>query len=167
MAENRSNSCEHFREQLIELLAENKAQPPDTTVADHLAACSNCRSFWATVNGLQAGFAVPDLYTPGLKYRTLMRIATEAESVDKRFLGLVVPASFVSLLLWFAIPLLLLERVLDYWLGQPWFSLMLSLLLVTSLGFLVSFLALVTLTSGKGAEQLKGRMKDLLEEFHA
>src|SRR5512147_2746330 len=116
MAENPSNSCEHFREQLIELLAENKAQPADTTVADHLAACSACRSFWATLNGLQSGFALPDLYTPGLKYRTLTRLAAEAQSVDKRFLGLMIPVSLVSLLLWFAIPLLLLARMLDYWL---------------------------------------------------
>jgi hypothetical protein len=172
MPESKGASCESYREQLIELLLESKAKAVDTArvpgpLGDHLAACASCWSFWATLNGLQPAFALPDLYTAGLKYRTLKCLAAEAESEDERFLGLMIPISFVSLLFWFAIPLFLLTWLLDYWLSQPWVSLLLSAFLLTSLGFLLGLLAFVAVGRGKGAEQLKGRMKDLLEGFHA
>jgi len=169
MPESNRHSCQSCREQLIELVLESKTKGFDTgqeTLRDHLAACATCRSFWATLTGLKPAFVLPGLYSQGLKYRTLKRLAAEAESLDRGFLGLMIPVSLLSLLFWFAIPLILLTWLLDYWLARPWHSLLLSTFFLTSLGFLAGSLAFLGLTRGRGAEQLKGRMKELLEGFH-
>ncbi len=164
MAESNLHSCQSHRDQLIHLRLEGKQIPGP--LADHLAACESCRAFSAAINGLQPAFAGLDLYTPGLKYRTLQRLEGQAESMNRGFLSVMVLLGLLSLLLWFAIPLLVLTRLLDYWLVRPGFSLLLSLLLLTSLGFLISCLAFLALAHGKGAEHLRGRMNDLLEGFH-
>jgi len=166
MPESKIQSCESWRRQLIELLLESN--PVAGPLADHLAACSSCRSFWATLRGVRPALAgLPDLYTPGLRYRTLERLAGEAEPLDRGFRRLLIPVSILSLLYWFAIPLMLMTWLFDYWLARPWFSLLFSTFLLTSLGFLVGCLAILALTQGKGAEQLKVRMKDVVEGFHA
>jgi len=169
MSERKPNDCQSYRDQLISLLLEGKAKGLDIEqerLSGHLSGCPGCRSFWAAITGLKSSFDLPDFYTTGLKYRTMKRLAAEAETPDHGFLGLMIPVSLLSLLCWFAIPLMLLTWLFDYWLARPWHSLLLSTLLLTSLGFLIGSLAFLGLTRGRGAEQLKGRMKELLEGFH-
>ncbi|RPJ57447.1 MAG: hypothetical protein EHM23_20550 [Acidobacteria bacterium] len=167
MPESNGNNCKHYREQLIERLLES--EPAPGPLADHLAACPACRSFWDALTGVQPAFPQADLYTPGLKYRTLKRLAGEVEQRDTGFLALLIPVSFLSLLVWFAIPLVLFTWLFDYWLSRTWFSLLLSTLLLTTLGFVIGSLAFVWLIhgSGSGGDQLKSRIEEILEEFHA
>ncbi len=161
-----TNPCRNCRDKLLDSLLEspNQVRYPDEITA-HLEDCDSCRDYQA---GLQQALPVSperQLYTPGLRYRTIARIERrldEGPLHQKRWLGL---AMLVGLTFSYCLPIWILIRLVGHWIPSVPLTVGTAFFLFALLGVFTSAVAAALLFEKENG-LIRAKTIHLEEDYH-
>ena len=127
-------TCRNVRQQMVEALLVSVAAgqlPP--TLADHVAACLECAAHWRRLLAASRLFAPERAYSPGLRARTLARVAGDRERALAGPWLWLTPAALVSMIAAYGAPAWVLSGALAAVLPSPALGIAAALLVTASL----------------------------------
>ncbi len=138
--------CRKVRDRLLRSLLDggNEGSLPAAD-RDHFRDCPACSRYREGIGARGDLFPPEPLLTPGLRRRTLERVARRLEERPSWLAPVLLPASAASVALTLILPLWLLSALLRPLVGSEWLSLGFALALYGSVGLLASGLGIAAL----------------------
>jgi hypothetical protein len=149
-----SKSCLDYRETMLNSYLEPAAlRAFPALVQAHIESCEGCQIYRDSLKQLTTEPSRSPLYTPGLRYRTLLKLEERRENAPFKIACWWGGVAILSLTLSYWLPIWLLARVIGHWVYSYPLTLALSFLLFSLWGLMSSAVA-AALIFTKNRQQL-------------